>query len=315
MLCWEAAHDCHAGSKWCHRHLAAQWLEDRLGIEVQEVGFPNLDRFAYLRKLTASRHPAIASGLAPLPKSNGSDNDNYRKETGTNLPALSEPRQSPLAAPPADELAFALQFARAEKSPSTRRAYRSDFDAFRKWCGVRKLNALPASPATFATFLASEAKRGVKASTIARRVAGVSYAHLTAGHVPPGQSEIVKATVRGIRRTIGAAPNRKEPLTAELVRAMVKSAPNNLTGLRDRAVLLLGFAGAMRRSELVGLNVNDLKDTKAGLRLYIRTSKTDQERLGQIVAIAPGKIVCPVKALRAWMAAAKITSGPIFRPI
>jgi integrase len=79
--------------------------------------------------------------------------------------------------------------------------------------------------------------------------------------------------------------------------------------------LLLGFAGAMRRSELVGLNVNDLKDTKAGLRLYIRTSKTDQDRLGQIVAIAPGKIVCPVKALRAWISAAKITSGPIFRPI
>ena len=71
----------------------------------------------------------------------------------------------------------------------------------------------------------------------------------------------------------------------------------------------------MRRSELVGLNVNDLEDTKSGLRLFIRTSKTDQDRLGQIIAIAPGKIVCPVKALRAWMAAAKITSGPIFRPI
>jgi site-specific recombinase XerD len=237
------------------------------------------------------------------------------RKTGTNLPALSELRHHPLAAPPADELAIALQFARAEKSPSTRRAYLSDFDTFRKWCGARNLNALPASPATFATFLASEATRGVKASTIARRVAGVSYAHLIAGHVPPGQSEIVKATVRGIRRTIGAAPNCKEPLTAERVRAMVKSAPNSLIGLRDCALLLLGFAGAMRRSELVGLNVNDLKETKVGLLLYIRTSKTDQERLGQIIAIVPGKIVCPVKALKAWMAAAKITSGPIFRPI
>ena len=231
------------------------------------------------------------------------------------LPTLSEPRQSPLAAPPADEFAFALQFARAEKSLSTRRAYRSDFDVFRKWCDARKLNALPASPATFATFLASEAKRGVKASTIARRVAGVCYAHQLAGHDSPGRSEIVKATVRGIRRTIGAAINRKDPLTAEYILGMVKIAPDSLTGLRDRTVLLLGFAGAMRRSELVGLNVNDLRETKAGLRLYIRASKTDQERLGQIIAIAPGKIVCPIKALRAWMAEAKITSGPIFRPV
>jgi hypothetical protein len=77
------------------------------------------------------------------------------------------------------------------------------------------------------------------------------------------------------------------------------------------AVLLLGFAGAMRRSELVGLDVNDLKETKVGLCLYIRTSKTDQERQGQIVAIAPGDIACPVKTLKAWLAAAKITSGPI----
>jgi hypothetical protein len=90
------------------------------------------------------------------------------RNPGRNLPALSEPRHSPLAAPAADELALALQFARAEKSPSTRRAYRADFDAFRKWCGVRKLNALPADPATLATFLASEAKRGVKASTMLR---------------------------------------------------------------------------------------------------------------------------------------------------
>jgi site-specific recombinase XerD len=237
------------------------------------------------------------------------------RKTGTNLPALSEPRQTPLTAPLIDELTLALQFARAEKSPATRRAYRSDFNAFRKWCGVRKLDALPAAPATLATFLASEAKRGVKASTIARRVAGVSYAHQLANHESPSTSEIVKATVRGIRRTIGAAPNRKDPLTAERILAMVKMAPDSLTGLRDCAVLLVGFAGALRRSELVGLNVKDLKETKGGLRLYIHASKTDQEAMGQIIAIAPGKNACPVKALKAWLTAAKIRSGPIFRPI
>jgi hypothetical protein len=127
------------------------------------------------------------------------------RKRGSNLPALSEPRHPPLAAPPADELALALQLARAEKSPSTRRAYRNDFDAFRKWCAVRKLDALPAAPATLATFLASEAKRGVKASTIGRRVTGVGYAHMLAGQKPPGQSEIVKATLRGICRTISTS--------------------------------------------------------------------------------------------------------------
>ncbi len=94
------------------------------------------------------------------------------RKRGSNLPVLSEPRQSPLAAPLADELAFALKFARAEKSRSTRRAYRSDFYAFRKWCGARNLNALPAAPATLATFLASEASRFKYAATFLRESHG-----------------------------------------------------------------------------------------------------------------------------------------------
>ncbi len=237
------------------------------------------------------------------------------RKRGNNLPVLTEPRHPPLAAPLTDELAFALQFARAEKSPSTRRAYRSDFSAFRRWCETRKLSALPASPTSLATFLASEAKRGVMASTIERRIAGIRYAHLLAGHEPPGQLEIVKATMRGIRRTLGTAPNRKEPITAEYMHAMVKLAPNSLIGLRDRALLLLGFAGAFRRSELVGLDVGDLNWKKAGLRVRIRQSKTDQEQHGQNVAIVPGKTACPIRALKTWLALAKITSGPVFRPI
>ena len=177
------------------------------------------------------------------------------------------------------------------------------------------MDGLPAAPATLATFLASEAKRGIKTSTIGRRATGVGYAHLLAGHEPPGQSEIVKATLREICRTMGTAPNRKEPITAERVRAMVKMAPDNLIGLRDRTLLLLGFAGAFRRSELVGLDLADIKEIKGGLRVIIRASKTDQEQFGQEIAIAPGKMACPIMAIKAWLAAAQITSGPIFRPI
>ncbi|HTE78474.1 MAG TPA: site-specific integrase [Xanthobacteraceae bacterium] len=212
-------------------------------------------------------------------------------------------------------MALALQFARAEKSPATRRAYRSDFELFRKWCAVRKLNALPATPLTLATFLASEAKRGIRPSSLERRVFGITYAHLLASHKPPGQSEAVKATMRGIRRAIGTAPNRKQALTAERVRVIAKLTPTNLIGLRDRALLLISFAGAFRRSELVRLDLVDIRETESGLLVKIRASKTDQEHRGHVIGIAPGKAACLIKALKIWLAAAKITNGPIFRPI
>jgi site-specific recombinase XerD len=236
-------------------------------------------------------------------------------KTGTKLPTPSETKHNLHAAPPADEFALALKFARAEKSASTRRAYRSDFDAFRKWCAARDLSALPATPSTLATFLATEAKRGMKVSSLERRLAGIRYAHVLAGHSPPGQSEAVKATLRGVRRTIGTAQKRKDPLTADRIRAMVKHAPSDIFGLRDRALLLLGFAGAFRRSELVGLDVSDLKETPRGLRVHIRRSKTDQERLGQMIGVTAGRQTCPIKALRDWLKSAGIDHGPVFRPI
>lgn len=232
---------------------------------------------------------------------------------GTKLPTRSETTHSPLAAePPADELALALKFARAEKSEATRRAYRSDFRTFKKWCAARNIAALPATPAALAAFLACEARRGAKPSSISRRIAG--YAHLLAGHEPPNQAEMVKATFRGIRRSVGTAPKRKQPLTADYVRAMAEATPDSLIGLRDRALLLIGFAGALRRSEIVSLDVADLAGTKAGLRLHIRASKTDQERQGATVAIAPsGSTTCPIAALNRWLTAAGIDHGPVFR--
>jgi site-specific recombinase XerD len=131
----------------------------------------------------------------------------------------------------------------------------------------------------------------------------------------PTDSESVKATLRGIRRTVGGAKVRKTPAVAAKVRAMVVLAPDGLKGLRDCALLLLGFAGAFRRSELVALDVADIAETETGLLVTIRGSKTDQERVGVTIAIARGDVACPVKALGAWLVAAGIESGPIFRPI
>jgi integrase len=146
-------------------------------------------------------------------------------------------------------------------------------------------------------------------------VAAIRYAHKIAGHEPPTNSEAVKATARGIRRTIGAAVGRKAPIMAEMIRAMAQAAPDTSKGLRDRALLLLGFAGAFRRSELVALNVADLAETEDGFRVTIRRSKTDQEGEGATIAIARGSVACPVKAVKAWLYAVGINEGPLFRSV
>ena len=96
---------------------------------------------------------------------------------------------------------------------------------------------------------------------------------------------------------------------------MAQAAPVGLKGLRDRALILLGFAGAFRRSELVALDVADLEETDEGYRITIRRSKTDQEGVGAVIAIVRGGSTCPVKAVRAWLAASGISEGPLFRPV
>jgi site-specific recombinase XerD len=216
---------------------------------------------------------------------------------------------------PAIDIERAADFARQDKAPATRDAYRSDFVAFTAWCVDRGADALPALPATVAGYLASEAAAGRKPATIGRRCAAIRHAHKLAGLEPPTDHEAVKATLRGIRRAVGAAPDRKAPAVAEILRDMARAAPGGVKGLRDRALLLLGFGGAFRRSELVALDVADLEETDEGLRVTIRRSKTDQEGQGVTIAIVRGGACCPVRALRAWLDAASITEGPVFRPV
>jgi site-specific recombinase XerD len=214
-----------------------------------------------------------------------------------------------------DAVARAGDMARAAQAHATTRAYRSDFTIFEAWCARHDTSALPALPEVVAAFLTDEANRGIKASTIGRRAAAICHAHRLAGHAPPTADDRVKATMAGIRRTIGTAPNRKAAATADRVMAMTAQAGPSLAALRDRALLLLGFAMAARRSELVALDVNDVEETTEGLRITIRGSKTDQDRAGQVVAVPHGSIACPVMALRAWLDAAGIADGPLFRSI
>src|ERR1700731_2790479 len=184
---------------------------------------------------------------------------------GSNLPAVLGP-----------DLASAIDLAKAEKAASTRKAYGTDFRLFREWCEARGVSALPAAPETVAAYLAAHASIS-KPSPLGRRVAAIRYAHKLAGLALPTDAEGVKATMRGIRRTFGSARVRKAPAVSGKMLGMVATAPNNLGGIRDRAFLLLGFAGAFRRSELVALDVADIEETETGLLVCIRSSKTDQE--------------------------------------
>jgi integrase len=204
----------------------------------------------------------------------------------------------------------AVDFARASKSDATRRAYQADAANFVAWCRQHALEPLPASVETIAAYLASLARSGLKASTITRRCAGIRHMHRMAGFEPPTSSEAIKAVLSGIRRSIGTSATRKAPATADAVRCIIGEMPDDLRGLRDRAILLLGFAGALRRSELVALDVSDLEETPEGLLVRIRRSKTDQEGAGDFVSIPHGSRLRPVAGVKAWLQAAGITEGP-----
>ena len=228
----------------------------------------------------------------------------------------------PIAAPPspatfAAEAEAVKFYALAEKADATRRAYRSDFEMFGTWCRARRnVEPLGASPDDVAAYLAAQASAKVKPSTLTRRLAAIAYAHRLAGLESPAGHEAVRAVMRGIRRTAGTAPTRKAPATADRVAAMLQAiSPDTLAGKRDRALLLLGFAGAFRRSELVALDVADLAFEPEGVRVMIRRSKADQEGQGQEIAILRGTKLRPVAALQAWLAAGGVTTGPVFRSI
>jgi len=228
--------------------------------------------------------------------------------------ALTVVAQPALPAELTAALEVAADFARASKARATQDAYESDIRIFESWCRPCGLSALPATAESLCAFLADQASLGKRASTLGRRLAAIRYFHRAASFDTPTGDEKVKAVLSGIRRTIGAAPSRKRAATSDLVLSMIPRG-DSLRELRNRAIILVGFAGAFRRSELVALDVSDIEETAEGMLVTLRRSKTDQEGLGRRVAIPRGEIACPVAALRAWLNAANITEGAIFRRI
>lgn len=208
----------------------------------------------------------------------------------------------------------ALDYGRAALSASTMRAYKVDWREFQDWCAARGRPSLPASPATVANFASMLADGGKRVPTIARKMAAIRFFHRGAGQDNPTDHAGVAAILKGIRRTVGIAPRQKAPATADLIHQMLAYVPKDtLQGHRDRALILLGFAGAFRRSELVAIKVEDLTFNEQGVDVFLSRSKTDQEGKGASVAILNGKALLPVQRLREWLDAAEITEGPIFR--
>lgn len=195
-------------------------------------------------------------------------------------------------------------------APATLRAYRSDLAHFQEWGGT-----IPATDAMVARYLAAHADQHA-VSTLTRRLASISQAHARIGEESPTGSPLVRATMRGIRRSRGTAQRQAKPLLRDELFLVLDRLGDDVRSLRDRALLLLGFAGGFRRSELVGLDVADLEVVRQGFILTLRRSKTDQEGHGRQIGIPLGRAHhCPVTAVCNWLTAALIESGPLFRSV
>jgi len=178
--------------------------------------------------------------------------------------------------------------------------------------GKKSRTALPAAPQTLAAYLADLALTD-RPATIGRKLAAIAVAHRDAGLESPTEHGMVKRTLAGIRREKGTAQNQKNALLVDDLRRMVAPLGASLLDRRDRALILFGFAAALRRSELVALRVEDVRFEEE-LVLTLRRSKTNQEGRLETIAVAYGSDArtCPVRALRAWLAAAVLIDGPLF---
>ena len=201
-------------------------------------------------------------------------------------------------------------------APSTLRAYAADLANYAAWCGAHGFTAMPATPDVVGAYLAA-AGEGYALPTLRRRVAAIARACGIAGQPLDTKHPAIRETLRGIGRRHGAPARRAAALTTAEVRKLARACGTTLAGARDRALFLVGFAAALRRSELVGLDVADLAWNGNGVVLQIRRSKTDAEGAGAQIAVSRGRLpeTCPVTALQAWLTQGGISDGPVFRKV
>jgi site-specific recombinase XerD len=208
------------------------------------------------------------------------------------------------------------EYIRVSKAENTLRGYQSDWRHFCGWCDGRSLCPLPAFPETVAAYIAECAGR-LKVGSIQRRLNAIAEAHKAAALESPTHSAMVRNTMKGIRRRKGTAQDQKSPTLTDDIRLMIDSTDVGIIGVRDRALILLGFAGAFRRSEIVGLDVEDCNFGRDGLTVILRRSKVDQVCAGRKIGIPYGANpdTCPIRTLQSWLEQAAVGTGPLFRSI
>lgn len=208
----------------------------------------------------------------------------------------------------------------AARRANTRRAFESDMAHFREFCASQDVDALAATSENINLYVQGMADEGLKLSTIRRRLASISTAFGAARLDSPTKSFMVRETLAGIREVHydRNRTTRKRPLLIERLRSVVSLLDDaKLIDVRDRALLLVQFAGALRRSEIVALDVDDVEFLERGMKILIRRSKTDKSGDGVYVAIPKGmnEATCPVRSLESWLKVAAVVSGAVFRGI
>ena len=211
----------------------------------------------------------------------------------------------------------------AELSENTRTAYQKGWDRFIDYCVAEQISdpfaASPEQVATFFVHLATHPspRSGVIPSmgTVMLYKSAVNKRYAEAGKPPPANHPIVGSTLKGLARLKGSAPRRVEALREYHIEAMLRSCPDTLIGIRDAAIIAVGFAGALRRSEICALGVEDVEflDDEGQMWLTIRQSKTDQQGRGQRIAVQDGDGVRPIKHLKRHLGSSAITEGPLFQ--
>jgi integrase len=222
----------------------------------------------------------------------------------------------------------ALGYKDAARSEATKRAYASDFRIFEAWCGQAGLGSLPATISTIGLYMTQLASGGTKVATISRKLAAISFRHKEVNLPSPCSMKADRELAQvypGIRKTSGTKQEGKAAVTLKLIRRMVDIEEGGpLTASRDRALILIGFAGGLRRSELAAIRCEHLQPHAKGITITLPKSKTDQEGQGREVEIARGsqpentplaECTCPVRALDQWLRQAGIESGPLFRKV
>jgi site-specific recombinase XerD len=211
-----------------------------------------------------------------------------------------------------------LENLKSSKANNTLRAYKSDFKDFGAFCSRHGLSSLPTEPKIVSLYLTYLSKNS-KFSTLRRRLVSISMVHKLKGHYLDTKHPIIVENLMGIRRVIGSIQKGKKPILINHLKLIINSIneqnTNEAKKLRDKTIILIGFGGGFRRTELISIDYEDLEFVPEGLKITIRKSKTDQFGEGMIKGLPyfNDKNYCPVTNLRKWLEISNINSGPIFR--